>query len=121
MTKATVRSKKTLKDLANDPAEGYKALGTLVMVREQEHNETTKGGIILTKVSQETQFLTTGIVLSRGRGYYEDGQLISLECEVGDRVLFARTSSNVWRDPGTGKDFMFIPASNLLAVVPKDV
>ena len=111
--------KKTLADL-QDPALGYQCLGTLVMVKEQTFNEQTKGGVFLPKTSQDTQFLTTGIVVSQGRGYYDNGVLIPIEVNVGDRVLFARTASNVWRDPNTGVDFMFVPASNLMAIVPKD-
>lgn len=92
-------------------------LGSLVLIREEKIEERTPGGIIRPQITRDTQFLTTGIVLAVGEGFYDNGTLIKPNVKAGDRVLYPRTSSNVFKEDGSKEDWVFIPTGNLIAVL----
>lgn len=95
-------------------------LGTFVLIKEDDPEEKSEGGIILTHITHETQVMTTGVVLGKGDGYWDSGVLIDLPVEVGDRVLFQRMNMQVWKESGKGADnqtYFFVPAGNIVAVI----
>jgi chaperonin GroES len=96
-----------------------KPLGTLVLIKEDSAAEKTAGGLYLPNISKETQFLSTGRIMAVGEGYYDNGTLIRPNVSVGDRVLFPRTSANVFADEKTRENWLFIATGSLLAVIPE--
>lgn len=94
-------------------------LGVLVMIKEDEVNEKIGQVLYRPQISKDTMFLSTGTVLDVGEGFWDNGVLIKPSVAAGDRVLFPRTSSNVWKDDESGETYMFIPNGNLIAVLGK--
>jgi len=109
--------KKNLADLENASRQP-RPLGTLVLVVEEDFDEVTSGGVLLPSITKDTQFLVAGTVLACGEGYRDGSELIPLEVKPGDRVLYAKTSANVWQDPISKVEYMFVPCSNMLCVLP---
>lgn len=94
-------------------------LGVLVMIKEEKAPERTAGGLVLPEITKQTQFLSTGVVIAVGEGYYDNGVLIKPNVKAGDRVLFPKTSSNAFKDDVTKEEWIFTPTGNLLAVLPE--
>ena len=65
-----------------------KPLGDRVIVKPNEAEETTKGGIILPDTAKEKPI--EGSVVAVGPGKYEDGKLVELSVKVGDTVLYGK-------------------------------
>lgn len=66
-------------------------LGDRVIVKPQEAQEVTKGGIILPDTAQEKPI--EGLVLAVGAGKVsEDGKLVPMNVKVGDKVLYGKYS-----------------------------
>lgn len=91
------------------------ALGALVIIIEDDPDKTTKGGLVLPSITHQTQLFATGEIVGVGPGYYDNGVLVKPEVEVGQKVLYVKTSSNRWQDPTNGKWYTIMPAGNLLA------
>ncbi len=66
-------------------------LGKRVLVKPDEIEETTSGGLVLPPSASEDQKPETGIITKLGKGK-EDGKDISFEVSVGDRVYFKKYS-----------------------------
>jgi chaperonin GroES len=64
-------------------------LHTQVVIRRNQAEETSKGGIIIPDSGKEKPF--EGEVLAVGRGeILKDGSIRHLDVKVGDRVLFTK-------------------------------
>ena len=61
-----------------------------VVVKRIEEKESVKGGIIIPDSAKEKQ--QEGEVIAVGGGKREKGELIPLDVNVGDRVLFGKYS-----------------------------
>ena len=62
-----------------------------ILVRRIEEQETTKGGLIIPDTAKEKP--QEGEVLAVGKGKLkEDGKVIPLDVNKGDRILFGRYS-----------------------------
>ena len=71
----------------------FRPLHDRVLVRRVDEEETTAGGIIIPDTGQEKPM--EGTVLAIGPGARdEQGKLVPLDVEVGDRVLFGKWSGN---------------------------
>ena len=71
----------------------FRPLHDRVLVRRVDEEETTAGGIIIPDTAQEKPM--EGTVLAIGPGARdEQGKLVPLDVEVGDRVLFGKWSGN---------------------------
>jgi chaperonin GroES len=65
-----------------------------VLVRRLEEKETGKGGIIIPDTAKEKP--QEGEVIAVGAGKIEKGHRVSLDVEVGDRILFGKyTGSDI--------------------------
>lgn len=93
-----------------------KPLGDRVIVKQDEAEETTAGGLLLSSGSKEKP--TTGVVLAVGDGRVtEDGETIPVPVKVGDRVLYGKyggTEIDV-----DGETVMILRADDLYAVQTK--
>ena len=66
-----------------------KPLGDRVIVKQDEAEETTAGGLLLSSGSKEKP--TTGTVLAVGEGKTtDDGKTIPVPVKVGDRVIYGK-------------------------------
>jgi len=63
-----------------------------VIVRRIEEKETVKGGIIIPDSAKEKP--QEGEVIAVGAGKREKGERVSLDVNVGDRVLFGKYSGS---------------------------
>ena len=64
-----------------------------IVVKRIEEQETIKGGIIIPDTAKEKP--QEGEVFAVGKGKrLEDGKLVPLEVNVGDRILFGKYSGN---------------------------
>ncbi len=71
----------------------FRPLHDRVLVRRVDEEETTAGGIIIPDTAQEKPM--EGTVLAIGPGARdEQGKLVPMDVEVGDRVLFGKWSGN---------------------------
>lgn len=93
-----------------------KPLGDRVIVKQDEAEETTAGGLLLSSGSKEKP--TTGVVLAVGDGRVtEDGETIPVPVKVGDRVLYGKyggTEIDV-----DGETVMILRSDDLYAVQTK--
>ena len=66
-----------------------KPLGDRVIVKQDDVEETTAGGLLLSSGSKEKP--TTGVVLAVGDGRTtEDGKTIPVPVKKGDRVIYGK-------------------------------
>jgi chaperonin GroES len=66
-------------------------LGDKLLIRLDEKEEKTSGGIILQEESQEK--VTKGTVIAKGKGrILPNGDQIPIDIEVGDKVIFGKYS-----------------------------
>ena len=65
-----------------------KPLGDRMIVEVLEEEETTVSGIVLPDTAKEKP--QRGKVLAVGPGRYEDGQLVPLDVDVGDEVIYSK-------------------------------
>ena len=66
-------------------------LGDKLLIRLDEVEETTTGGIILQEMSQDK--VTKGTVIAKGKGrILPNGEQIPIDIEVGDKVIFGQYS-----------------------------
>ena len=86
-----------------------KPLGANVLLKKEEAEETTKGGIILTGNAKEAPQWAT--VLAVGPGTAE----VKMEVKKGDKVLYQKyTGTNVKID---GEEFIIVTQGDILAIV----
>ena len=65
-----------------------KPLGDRIIVEVLEEEQTTASGIVLPDTAKEKP--QRGRVLAVGKGRYENGELIALDVEVGDEVIYSK-------------------------------
>ena len=88
-------------------------LGDRVVVDVLEAEEISKSGIVIPDNAREKP--QRGRVLAVGRGRYEDGQLIPLDLEVDDEVLYSKYGgTEISLD---GEDYLVLRESDVLAKV----
>lgn len=91
-----------------------KPLGNRVVVEPLEQEDVTAGGIFVPETAKEKP--QQGLVLSVGPGERdEDGDYISMDVKVGDKVLFAKYSGTEMKLDG--KKLLVLRESDLLAIV----
>ena len=84
-----------------------------VIVKRQEKEATTAGGIVLASSAAEKP--SEGVVIAAGPGKIVDGTLRPLDVKAGDRVLFGKyTGSEVKVD---GEDYVIMREEEIFAVI----
>lgn len=92
----------------------FKPLHDRVLVRRIEEEEKTAGGIIIPDSAKEKP--SEGEIVAAGPGdRNEQGQLVELDVQVGDRILFGKWSgTEVTID---GEELLIMKESDILGVI----
>jgi len=91
-----------------------KPLADRVLVRPQEREERTKGGIVLPDTAKEKPQM--GKVLAAGPGrLLENGQRVAMEVKEGDTILFSKYAGTEIKVDG--EELLLINERDILAVV----
>jgi chaperonin GroES len=87
-----------------------------IVVKRIEEQETVKGGIIIPDTAKEKP--QEGEVVAVGKGKrLDDGKLVPLEVQVGDRILFGKYSGNEIKIEGD--EFLIVREDEILGVLEK--
>ena len=90
-----------------------KPLFDRVVIKDVESEETTKGGIILTSSAKEKP--QYALVVAVGPGGVVDGKEITMQVEVGQKVIYTKyAGTDVKID---GQELKIVRQSDILAVV----
>ncbi len=88
-------------------------LGDRVLVKVLEAEDKTKGGIVLPDTAKEKP--QQAEVVAVGKGKFEDGKMVPLEVNAGDRVLFGKYSgTELTMD---GEEYLMLKEEDILAIV----
>lgn len=89
-------------------------IGNRVLVKPDEIEEKTSGGLVLPPSASEDQKPETGTVVKLGRGKV-DGKEVSFEVSVGDRVYFKKYSPDeILID---GDKYLLLNEEDILAII----
>ncbi|HRX26714.1 MAG TPA: co-chaperone GroES [Aminivibrio sp.] len=93
-----------------------KPLGDRIVVKVVNHEEKTRGGIVLPDTAKEKP--TEGEVIAVGTGkVLENGQKLPLEVKVGDRIIFSKyAGTEVKLD---GDEYVIFSERDVLAIIDK--
>lgn len=90
-----------------------KPLGDRVVIKNLEAEETTRGGIILTNAAKEKPVMAE--VLAVGPGGNVDGKEITMNVQVGEKVIYSKyAGTEVKLD---GEEYIIVRQSDILAIV----
>ena len=84
-----------------------------VLIRRDEENETSTGGIILSNHDKEKPM--QGKVIAIGAGKKEDGKVIALDLKVGDKVLFNQYSGTELKI--TEEKLLMMKENDIMAII----
>lgn len=90
-----------------------KPLADRVVIKMEEAEETTKGGIILTSSAKEKPQVAT--VVAVGPGGNVDGKEVQMIVKVGDKVLTSKYSGTEVKVDG--EECTIVRQSDILAIV----
>ena len=92
----------------------FRPLGDRVVVRRDESEANTAGGIIITDTAQEKP--SEGEVVAVGNGARDDsGKVVALEVAKGDRVLFGKWSGTEVKV--NGEDLLIMKESDIMGII----
>ena len=92
----------------------FRPLHDRVLVRRVDQDEKTAGGIILPDSVQEKP--SEGVIVAAGTGIKnEDGSVVPLDVQAGDRVLFGKWSGN--EVSVDGEDLIIMKEADILGVI----
>lgn len=92
----------------------FRPLHDRVLVRRIEQDTKTAGGVIIPDTAKEKPM--EGEVVAVGSGTRtEDGKIIVLDVDIGDRVLFGKWSGTEVKIEG--EDLLIMKESDILGVV----
>ena len=85
-----------------------------IVVKRIEEQETMRGGIIIPDTAKEKP--QEGEVMAVGKGKrLEDGKVVPLDVQVGDRILFGKYSGSVIKLDGD--EYMIMREDEVLGVI----
>ena len=90
-----------------------KPLADRVIIKMEEAEETTKGGIILAPTSKEKPGVAK--VLAVGPGGVVDGKEVTMTVKVGDRVITSKYSGTEVKYDG--EELVIVRQNDILAIV----
>ena len=90
-----------------------KPLGSRVLIKMKEGEETTKSGIILAGTAQEKPQMAQ--VIAVGPGGVIDGKEIKMQVKVGDKILYSKYSGSDFKIDED--EVTIIKQSDVLAVI----
>lgn len=90
-----------------------KPLGDRVVIKNVEAEETTKSGLILTSAAQEKPQVAE--VLAIGPGGMVDGKEVTMQVEVGQKVIYSKYAGTEVKIDG--EELIIVRQSDILAIV----
>ena len=91
-----------------------KPLGSRIIVKPQEQEEITAGGIVLPDSAKEKP--QRGEIVAAGSGRKtDDGKSLPLEVKVGDKVLFAKYAGTELKFDGT--EYLMMREEDVLGIL----
>ena len=96
----------------------FRPLHDRVAVRRVEEEQKTKGGIIIPDTAKEKPM--QGEVLAVGPGARDEkGELVRLDVQVGDRILFGKWSGTEIKLDGV--EYLIMKESDIMGVIDQPV
>jgi len=92
-----------------------KPLGDRLIVEVIEEEQTTASGIVLPDTAKEKP--QRGRVRAVGKGRYEDGNLIPLDVETGDEIIFSKYGGTEVKVGAGPDEVLILRQSDVLAKV----
>jgi len=93
-----------------------KPLYDRILVKREEAEEVTSGGIIIPDTSKEKP--SKGTVVAVGEGNRNDkGEIIPLSVKVGDKVLFSRFGGTDFKV--NDEEFLIMKETDILGIIEK--
>ncbi|MCI9245806.1 MAG: co-chaperone GroES [Clostridia bacterium] len=89
-----------------------KPLGTRVVVKMVEAEETTKSGLIITSKSEEKSQIAE--VIKVGPGLEEDGKKVPMQVKEGDKVVLNQYAGTTIKYEG--EEYVIVKESDILAI-----
>lgn len=90
-----------------------KPLGTRILLKEVEAQETTKSGIVLPSNAKEKPFMAE--VAEVGPGEIKDGREIKMQVKKGDKVLYSKyAGTEIKLD---SQKYLIVRQEDILAIV----
>ncbi len=94
----------------------FRPLHDRVLIRRIDSDEKTAGGIIIPDTAQEKP--SEGEVLAAGAGARnERGEIVALDVQVGDRILFGKWSGTEVKIDG--EDLIIMKESDVMGVIER--
>ncbi len=90
-------------------------LGHRVIVKPEEIQERTPGGLVIPPSASDDKRSAFGEVIKLGVGKDKDGNTLKFDVKVGDKVYFKKYSPE--EIEVDGKEFLILDAEDILAVV----
>ena len=90
-----------------------KPLGSRVLLKMKEGEETTKSGIILTGAAQEKPQIAE--VIEVGPGEVIDGKAETMQVKKGDNIIISQYSGTKVKCEGT--EYIIVKQDDILAIV----
>ncbi|MEW9668181.1 co-chaperone GroES [Ammoniphilus sp. 3BR4] len=90
-----------------------KPLADRVVIEVQKQEEKTAGGIVLPDTAKEKPM--QGKVIAVGKGRVEKGQLIPVEAQIGDIVLYSKYAGTEIKVEN--QEFLILRESDILAII----
>ncbi len=88
-------------------------LGDRVVIKNQEMNEVSKGGIILAGAAKEKPQMAE--VIAVGPGGNVDGKEITMHVKEGQKVIYSKYAGNEVKLDG--EEYVIVRQSDILAIV----
>jgi len=85
-----------------------------VLIKRLDMSETTEGGIIIPDTAAEKPQQAEVVAVGKGRPI-ENGEILPLDVEAGDKVLFGKYGGN--EVSLGGEDYLIISEHEILAVI----
>ena len=85
-----------------------------VLIKRLDMSETTEGGIIIPDTAAEKPQQAEVVAVGRGR-LIENGDILPLDVEPGDKVIFGKYGGN--EVSLGGEDYLIISEHEILAVI----
>jgi chaperonin GroES len=86
----------------------------IVVKRLEDEAETSQGGIIIPDSAKEKPQQAEVVAVGKGKRL-DDGKLVPLEVEVGNRILFGKYSGNEIKIDGT--EYLILREDEILGVI----
>ena len=88
-------------------------LGDRVVIKNQEMNEVSKGGIILAGAAKEKPQMA--VVVAVGPGGNVDGKELVMNVKEGQKVIYSKYAGNEVKLDG--EEYVIVRQSDILAIV----